>query len=181
MQTRSYSSEGIILGRASYSEADRIISLFSKDYGKITLLAKGVRKLQSRKRGHIEVFNRVKFSATKGKGLDILTEAEEIESYRKIRSSLKKVSLAYYFTEIIARTAHDGEANRSVYDLLCRYLIGMENQRQLKKYRLTFLTELLILLGYWPRSKPLINPDLLLEEVMERKPNSLRVGKRLLV
>jgi len=180
MQARSYSSEGIILGRASYSEADRIISLFSKDYGKITLLAKGVRKLKSRKRGHIEVFNRIKFSAARGKGLDILTEAEEIESYRKIRSSLQKVSLAYYFTEIVARTAHDNEVNREIYGLLCLYLKRMESEHSLKKFRLAFVTELLIRLGYWPQNKPLSSPDILLEEVMERKPNSLRVGRQML-
>ena len=45
----------------SQGEADRILIIFSKKYGKITLLAKGIRKLGSRKRGHLEIFSKVKF------------------------------------------------------------------------------------------------------------------------
>jgi len=67
VKQKTYSSEGIILSRKNYGEADRILTVFSKNYGKVTLLAKGIRKLISKKRGHLEIFSEVKFSAVSGK------------------------------------------------------------------------------------------------------------------
>ena len=83
MKIRTYSSEGIILARKNYSEADRILTCFSKSYGKISLLAKGIRKLKSKKRGHLEVFSHIKFSASRGHGMDIITEVETINTFSK--------------------------------------------------------------------------------------------------
>ena len=54
MTPRNYTSEGIVLARKRYSEADRILSIFSKTFGKNVYIAKGVRKPRSRKRGHLE-------------------------------------------------------------------------------------------------------------------------------
>src|SRR3989344_8334314 len=97
MRFRTYSSDCIVLSRRNYGEADRILTVYSRHYGKLKLLAKGVRKPKSKKRGHIEVFSRLRFSASKGKGIDIITEAELIEPYDFLRRDLRKTSLAYYF------------------------------------------------------------------------------------
>jgi DNA repair protein RecO (recombination protein O) len=179
MLQHSYSSEGIVLARKNYGEADRIISVFSKDKGRIALIAKGTRRPKSRKRGHIEVFNRFKFQAVTGHGLDIMTEAEVIDDFRQVRGSLKKISLAYYFMEVIGRITHEGEGNTGVYDLLLESLEKLKVAKLLKKLRLDFLNNLLILLGYWPQGKSLPDPDQKLEEVIERQIYSSRVGKRL--
>jgi len=181
MNPRSYTSEGIVLARKNYGEADRIISVFSKDKGRIAFIAKGTRRPKSRKRGHIEIFNRVKFQAVTGRGLDIITEAEVIDDFKDIRKSLKKISLAYYFMEVIGRITHEGEGNTGVYDLLLESLEKLKSAKLLKKLRLEFLNSLLILLGYWPQGKSLPDPDQKLEEVIERQIYSARVGKRLSV
>ena len=54
---RTYKTEGIILKRINFGEADRILTSYTKHFGKISLLAKGVRKITSRKGGNIELFN----------------------------------------------------------------------------------------------------------------------------
>ena len=179
MLQHSYSSEGIVLARKNYGEADRIISVFSKDKGRIALIAKGTRRPKSRKRGHIEVFNRFKFQAVTGHGLDIMTEAEVIDDFRQVRGSLRKISLAYYLMEVIGRITHEGEGNTGVYDLLLESLEKLKVAKLLKKLRLDFLNNLLIILGYWPQGKSLSDPDQKLEEVIERQIYSARVGKRL--
>jgi DNA repair protein RecO (recombination protein O) len=179
MLQHSYSSEGIVLARKNYGEADRIISVFSKDKGRIALIAKGTRRPKSRKRGHIEVFNRFKFQAVTGHGLDIMTEAEVVDDFRQVRGSLRKISLAYYFMEVIGRITHEGEGNTGVYDLLLESLDKLKTTNLLKKLRLDFLNNLLIILGYWPQGKSLPDPDQKLEEVIERQIYSKRVGKRL--
>mgnify|MGYP001160517940 CR=1 FL=1 len=181
MKPRAYSSEGIVLARKNYGEADRIISVFSKDKGRIALIAKGVRRPKSRKRGHIEVFSKVNFQAVSGRGLDIMTEAEMIDDFKNIRLSMRRVSLAYYFMEVIGKITHEGEGNIGVYELLTDSLEKLKTVKLLKKLRLDFIRNLIILLGYWPENKTLTDPDEKLEEIIERQIYSERVGKRMLI
>ena len=88
MLPHSYSEEGIVLARKNYGEADRIVSIYSQNHGRISSIAKGVRKLSSRKRGHLEVFSHIRFQAVNGKGLDLMTEVETVENFGEIRKSL---------------------------------------------------------------------------------------------
>lgn len=154
--------------------------VYSRDFGKITLLGKGIRKPTSRKRGSLEVFSYIKFAGARGKNLDLITEAEIIESFSPIRCDLRKTSLAYFFMEAIGRTTHEGEQNMEVYNLLIDYLGRLRKDKHLKKMRLNFILELLTLQGFWPKDKKMINPDSVLRDVVEREMNSFRVGKRLL-
>lgn len=181
MKLHAYTSEGIILGRINYGEADRIISLFSKDKGRSSLMAKGVRRLKSRKRGHIEMFSKIKYQASVGHGIDLMTEAEVVDDFKDIRKSLKKISLAYYFMEVVGKITHEGEGNLGVYELLENSLERLKGTIHLKDLRLEFINNLLILLGYWPENKALDNPDAKLEEIIERQIYSERVGKRMII
>jgi len=180
MKPRSYTSEGIVLARRNWGEADRILVIYSKNQGRISLIAKGVRRPKSRKRGHIEVFNRVAFQGAIGRGIDIMTEAEVINDFKEIRKNLKKVSLAYYFCEVIGKITHDGEPNIEVYNLLVENLGNLKTAKRLKILRLGFILKLLTLLGFWPKGEPLSDPDRQLEEVIERQLSSVRVGKMML-
>ena len=180
MKPRAYTSEGIVLARRNYGEADRILVLCTKDFGKISLIAKGIRRPKSKKRGHVEVFNKVKFQAVSGRGIDIMTEAEVIEDFKEIRKTLRKISLAYYLMEATGRITHESEENVSVYNLLLKTLEQLKTTKLLKKLRLQFVTKLLIISGYWPKEKELTNPDEVLEEVTERAIYAERVGKRMI-
>lgn len=177
---RSYSEEAVVLTRRNYGEADRILSLYCQKHGRISVIAKGVRRLASRKRGHIEVFSHIKFQAVDGKGLDLVTEVETVENFPEIRKSLSKSSLAYYFVEVVGRTTHEGEAHPELFFLLTRYLNKLKLENKLRTLKNNFISETLEILGFWPKGRTLINPDLVLEEVTERNINSNRIGKRVL-
>ena len=101
--SRNYKTEAIILSRKNYSEADRILTLYSKNFGKIYTIAKGIRRPSSRKRGSLEIFSHITFSASRGKSLDIMTEVETVDNFDEVRSDLKKVSVAYFFVETIKK------------------------------------------------------------------------------
>jgi DNA repair protein RecO (recombination protein O) len=180
MNFKSYSSEGFVLSRKNYGEADRILTVYSKHYGKLTLLAKGVRKPKSKKRGHIEVFSRIRFSASKTKGLDLITEAELMDSFAVIRKDLKKVAVAYFLCELVNRVMRDGERNEMVFFNMLENLDLMKNGTNLRNMRHDFIVQTLIILGFWPKGKKMDDPDRVLEEVIESKMNSRRVGQRLL-
>ena len=180
MNFKGYSTQGIVLSRRNYHEADRIIKIFTKDFGKVVVLAKGVRHLKSRKRGSIEVFSRIRFSAIHTKTFDIITETIPEDLYLNIRKNLKKMSLAYYFIEIIEKITSENEKHEALYDLLVNFLERLKNESKLKKLRLEFIRKTLVNLGFWPLGKELTNADGVLEDVLERKINSVRVGKAIL-
>ena len=180
MNYKTYSSEGFILGRRNFGEADRILALFTKDLGKISLIAKGVRKLTSRKRGGIEIFNKIKFAAVKGKSLDILTEVAVLESYDEVRADLRRISVGYYFCELVGKTTRDNEKHEELFNILNEYFKKLQISGNLKHLRLNFICDMLVELGFWPANKKIDNPDMVLESVIERKLNSSRVGKKML-
>lgn len=181
LKQRTYSSEGIVLSRKNYGEADRILIVISKDFGKLSLLAKGIRKIKSKKRGHLEIFSKIKFSAVKGHGMDIMTEAETIDDCAGVRVNLNKISLAYYFCEVVNKITHEDGQKSLVFSLLSLALEELERTTQLKKLRIKFIYDLLTDMGYWPRDKKLIDADIVLDDVIERKINSIRVGKKMLL
>jgi len=181
MIPKRYTSEAIVLARKIYSEADRILVVFSEKHGKLSLLAKGVRRPKSRKRAHIEIFNRINFSAVSGKGMDIMTEAEVIDSFSDIKKVLRKVAVAYFFMEVTERMIREGERQGEVYRYLRTYMEKLRLNMPLKKLRKEFVYSVLVALGFWPKEKALSDPDRILEEVLERPQSSVRVGKRLLL
>jgi DNA repair protein RecO (recombination protein O) len=180
MKPRSYTSEGIVLGRKNYGEADRIISVFSKDHGRISLMAKGIRRPKSKKRGHLEIFSLLNFQAISGHGIDTIIEADIVDDFKEIRKSLPKVSLAYYFMEVVGKITHESEKNQELFELISESLYRLKLESKLKQLRLDFIQRLLTLMGYWPEGQKLPNADKVLEEVIERQIYSERVGRRVL-
>ena len=178
---RTYSDEGIVLARRNFGEADRILSIYSKNHGRVSTIAKGIRRTTSKKRGHLEVFSYIRFQMAEGYGIGILTEVETINSFEKIRKDLKRVSLAYFFTEVIGKITHERERNDGIFELLLNYLEKLQFETSLRSFRFDFICELLTITGFWPKEKVLLNPDEKLEEVIERGINSIRVGRKILI
>lgn len=180
MKLRHYSSEGIVLARRNHSEADRLLTVFSKDHGKLILLAKGVRYPKSRKRGHIEIFSHIRFSTSHGHAWDIVTEVESINTFAGSRKDLKKITLGYYLVDVINKLTHEDEESTDLYQLTLETLLELQDTMALKTLRKNFVYKALVLLGFWPPEKEMPDPDSVLDEVLEKKVNTVRVGKKLL-
>jgi DNA repair protein RecO (recombination protein O) len=181
VKPHSYKDEGIVLSRKIFSEADRILVIFSRYHGKVDVLAKGVRKVTSRKRGHIESFSYIKFSVSEGKGMNLITETETLDNFSNIRHDLKKISVAYFFLETVTRLTRESESHGEAFDILLEYLKKLEISDQTKELRDKFTSEILVTLGFWPDGQKIDNPDKVLEEIIERKMSTIRVGKKLLI
>ncbi len=171
---RTYKSEGVVLKRTNFGEADKIVTVYSKNYGKITLLAKGMRRMNSRKRGNLEVFNKVSFFAAKGKGMDIVTETELVESYSCWRKDLQKVAVAYQLCEMVDKLTVDGSEQEEVYIILSEYLekLDLLEKNVNSNFLGSFGLSLLKTLGFWPHDKPIpknFRVSLFIEEIIERE------------
>lgn len=177
--SRSISSDAIVLSSKPFSEADKLITVLSRKFGKMTLVAKGVRRLKSRKCGSLEVFSQIKFMAHITRGLSVVTEVEPVNNFTQLRRDLKKVAVAYFFTEAVLNTTRDEEKHEEVYELLTSCLKKLEQGTELKRIRKEFSIKLAELLGFIPERQFVPDPDELLESIIERRLASVRVGKKL--
>lgn len=170
---KTYKTEGIILKRSDFGEADRLLTIFTKHDGKIRVIAKGVRKTTSRKGPSLELFNHVQVFVARGKNLDIITEAEVINSFSKFRKNLKKVACAYQACELVDKLTAEQAENKEVLDLLKDYLLQISDQRPATSNQQFSLT-LLTFLGFWPKGKFAEDIDLekYIESLIERKLSS---------
>jgi DNA repair protein RecO (recombination protein O) len=115
---RTYRTEAIVIRRSDFGEADRLLTLFSRERGKLRAIGKGARKPQSRKTGHVELFMRSKFFIAEGRDLDIVTQAEMVESYAQLRDDLVRATYASYVVELLDRFTVDDDPHGDIYDLL---------------------------------------------------------------
>ncbi len=117
-RSHSYRTRAVILRRRNYSDADRILTVFTPRLGKRMLIAKGIRKTTSRKAGHLELFSHANLLLAQARTWDIITESVTVESFLQLRADLDCISQAAYICELIdAFTAEDDE-NETVWDLL---------------------------------------------------------------
>jgi len=115
---RVYRTEAIVLRRTDFGEADRLLTAFTPERGKLRLVAKGARKPSSRKSGHVELFSHGQFMVAVGRNLDIITQAETLEPYLPLREDLLRTTYAYYVAELADAFTAEQDENRPLFELL---------------------------------------------------------------
>lgn len=129
---RSFKTEGVVLKRRDFGEADRILTVFTLQKGKISVVAKGVRRITSRRAGNVELLNRVSMYLYQGKGMPILTEAEGIENFSSLKENLKLSTVAFHIIELVDKLTAENQENRILYEHLVQVLKRMKkNPRQI--------------------------------------------------
>jgi DNA repair protein RecO (recombination protein O) len=147
---RLYRCEAIVLGRMDLGEADRILTLYSRQHGKLRVIAKGARRPLSRLGPHLEYFSRARLMLARGRELDVVTGAETEDAHLAIRNDLDALGHASHMVEILTRLTEDRQENVAVFDLLSSSLRlladGVDAFHVTRHYELA----LLVLLGYRP-------------------------------
>lgn len=127
-----FKTEGIILKRRDLGEADRILTVFSLHRGKITVLAKGVRRITSRRAGNVELLNRVQMYLHPGKNFLILTEATALDTFSKLKEDLTLSTYAFHILELTDKLTAENQENRILYEHLVEVLKRLaRNPRQI--------------------------------------------------
>ncbi len=163
---RLYRVDGIILRRSDMGEADRLLTVFTAERGKLRLLAKGVRKVLSRKAGHVELFTHSTLLVAKGRTWDIVTQAETIEAYRPLRHDLLRTTYAYYIAELVDRFMEEEDESRPVFDLTRETLSRLCEADDPYLVVRFFELRLLSLAGYQPQLFVCVRCRASLEPVM---------------
>ncbi len=125
-QQHSYSLEAIVLKRSDLGEADRILTLFTPNKGKIHAIARGIRRPISKKAGHLELLSRSQLQMALGRNLDIVTQAEGRESFLHLRTELWHMTCGFYLVELTDRFIEEHTQHPDVYNLLLQMLRSLD-------------------------------------------------------
>lgn len=181
--SRIYKTEAIILKRKIIGETDRILTIFSKQYGKIKVIAKGIRRTSSKRSPHLELFTHVDLVLHKGKIWDSVTEVNTIETFQGLRKHLSRISIAYYLSELVDRLLPEKQEHADVFIFLAQSF-HMLNDGKYKKGR-EFCEQrslmLLQMLGYIPDAHAMdfMEIQAFIENIIGRRLNTQKLLTKL--
>ncbi len=110
--------EAVVLEHHEWGEADRLLTLFTREHGRMRAVAKGARRIRSRKAGHLEPFTRVALVLARGRDLWIVTQAETLEANLALHGDLEGIGYASYVVELLERLTYEEGPNPDLYRLL---------------------------------------------------------------
>jgi DNA repair protein RecO (recombination protein O) len=154
---RTYTTEAVVLRSLRFSEADRILHLYTRDRGRIGAIAKGIRKTKSRFGARLEPLSHVELVLHEGLGeLQTVTGVSLIASHHETRESAYRLGAGLIGAEAMLRLFGEPEANARAFDALARFLDLLdgsppaESRPELDPLALSFQLKLLWLSGYLP-------------------------------
>lgn len=151
MDTRARTDECVVLRGRDFGDADRILVLLFREHGKLSCIAKGVRRPKSRLKASTQLFSysRVTFSAGRG-SLGVVTQGEAVDSLPALRDDLTSIACASYVGELLDAVLPEGKKQENIFILAVTtltLLAGAEDPFLILKY---FELRLLAELGYRP-------------------------------
>ena len=147
---RVYATPAIVLRQRKLGDADKIVTLYTANRGKLDAVAKGVRRSRSKLAGHVEPLSHANFQLAQGKNLDIVTQAETIEPFAAIRDDLDRLSRALYTCELLDRFTETHHEHFDLYRLLLDTLRRLASREDIDTPVRYFEMSLLDVLGYRP-------------------------------
>jgi DNA repair protein RecO len=126
------SSPAVVLQVRKYGETSKIVHVYSRAYGRISVIAKGAREMKSKFGGALEAFTHVSlvfYYKKERPGLFLLSKADTIQSNAGILNSLERIQAASELSELLLRTLHDEEENEELFNLLTQTLAGMSSAK----------------------------------------------------
>ena len=122
-------AEGIILRRIKYSETSLIVTLYTKEYGKVSLIAKGARNPKSKFVGSLEpaTYVSIVYYHKDSRDLQMLSEVDPMRSNSSIISSIRKVAVAFAMLNLIDKAVSESESNEGLFDLLNESLLVLND------------------------------------------------------
>lgn len=148
---RSLRTPALILRRRDFGEADRLLTVLTPYQGKLDVLAKGARKLNSSKTGHVELYTRADMLIHRGRDLGICVQAEMTAPFLPLREDLNRGAHASYCAELLDRLTTEGETDAgALFRLMDDTFIRLSLEADLRLVARFFELRLLDLVGFRP-------------------------------
>ena len=126
---RTYHCEALTLKQAPFGEADLLVTLFSRERGKLRAIAKGARRSNSKLIGHLEPITHVRLALNRGRDLDYVTQAQVIDSFPAVKDDLQAITRGFYVVELVDGFGSEAHQNLPLYNLALTTLgrVGEKN------------------------------------------------------
>ncbi|PWA12462.1 DNA repair protein RecO [Pueribacillus theae] len=142
--------EGIIIRTTDYGESNKILTVYTKEFGKIGMMARGAKKPNSRLSSVSQLFTYGSFLYHSSRGLGTLSQGEAIHSFRAIREDLFKTAYAAYTVELIDKLTEENVPNPSLFKLLYHTLYYINENYDMEVVTFIFETKMLAVAGIAP-------------------------------
>ena len=156
-------TSGFILKKVDRRETDQLLTIYTKDFGKLEILAKAIRKISSKLKSGAEIFYLSEIEFIQGKTHKILTDAILIEKFENLKNNLNKLKIAYKVSQVLNNLVSGQEPDEKIWQLLeetfrklDKLEIGRHPPTTLRKLEIIyyyFFWNLVSLLGYQPELK----------------------------
>ncbi len=148
---RTYSANAIVLGRRDLGEKDRILTVYTRELGKLSAVAKGSRKPGSKLGGASEPFTYSKMLLATGRDLDVVSQAEIKESFPNAKRDLRGVAYAIYMLELANQFVDERQPDPDLFDTLLSSMYVLESGADPEITARHFELNLLCHIGYEPQ------------------------------
>lgn len=148
----TYRADAIVLRRFDYGEADRILTLLTREHGKLAAIAKGSRRAKTRMGNGLDLFGRSRMMLAKGRNLDVVAQAERNGDVRHISGDLYRTAYACLVAEVADKVLEERHPVDDVFELVVTTIERLNTtERSPRAESAWFLMRILDLLGYQPQ------------------------------
>ncbi len=143
----------LVIRTQNYGEADRILTLFAKEYGIVSVMAKGARKFKSHQAGATQLFTYGRFNLVPGKNMYTLRGAVCEESFFSVSATIENLALAQYFCDLAYQTIGPENPDAQILSLLLNtlYLLS-KNEKSPDLIKAVYELKLCMLAGFAPNT-----------------------------
>ncbi len=124
---RSYHCEALTLNKVPMGEADLLVTLYTRERGKVRAIARGARRSNSKLVGHFEPLTQVKLSLAQGRNLDYVTQAQVLDGFGSLKENLGAITKGLYLAELVDGFGSEANPNQSLYRLVLDALQAIES------------------------------------------------------
>lgn len=142
---------GIVLSWIKYKESSKIVTLFTEELGRISIMAQGALKPKSQLLAATEVFSKSHFELKKGKNFYYIESAELESSNFTIRQDIDRLAYGFYILELVERSMPGGESSSRVFGMLDKAILEMSKSDRPILQTVAFELKMISILGYRPQ------------------------------
>ncbi len=126
----------IVLSRKNIKEFDQMTSLYTRERGKIEVLAKGIKKIISKNSANLEVLSLIEADVAQGKEIEYLTKVQPVKIFKEIYFDLDKIAIAGYMVKIADANILASEPDERIFNLLLSFLEFLNTAVEIKSLNL---------------------------------------------
>ena len=148
-------TDAIILSYIRYRDYDRLYTVYTREFGKLAILARGANKITSKLASHLEIGNLSRLMVASGRGFDILAQARARQSFANIRLDSARLTIALALVEMVDKLTEARHQDTEVFDLLARALFALSQNKEViaRDFLYHYSLRLLTVLGYAPNAR----------------------------